>query len=870
MRSTRNSGTRVTAYLLVFTLCIAGCSTTKRSPAKASTGAAPAVMATPPPAPAPTAAPGPSAAPPQSAAAPAVTATNPDVVAPSPPPLTLTGGAPAVARAAEPPPPRVVDKLFPQPPALDRDVNFWIRVYTEIGTNAGFLHDQYNLGVVYETIQFEPDMSARTRERLVAAGRERIIAALKRVATSSGPLSPEEQHIKDMWGPGYSSARILSAVEDVRFQLGQADRFRDGLLRSGLWQEHIVQTLTDLGMPPELGVLPHVESSFNAAAYSKAGAAGLWQFMRSTGRRYMRIDSAVDDRMDPFRATEAAAQLLSFNYRLLGTWPLALTAYNHGAEGMRRAKEQVGTDDIVKIVRDYHSPSFGFASRNYYVSFLAALNVDRDPEKYFGPIRKEPEARFQEVTMPGFVTVSALTHALHMSADELRRLNPALLPACWEGRRRVPQGYVLRLPLSGPTWTTQLLAQRLSPTDLQARQTVPERRKVMKGETLASIAGDYGMKPGELARLNGLSARTRLRPGRFLRVPEASPVRVAAVHVDHPADHTTGAEAASAAATATAAAASSAPGSSEAASTSSAPPAVLASNSAPAPVSSAPEVSSAPALVAANAANAPNAATTALEGSSAPAVIAANTATSVPAAVPATAASPAAVVVAANTASSATSGPVAPNVEPETNAGGVSPQVAQAESEQDARAVAQDRPLAQTQPVSASQAEDLTPGLGPTSVVAADNADATDYSVAADDTIIVAATENLGMYAGWLDVNPGRLRTLNHLRGKAAVRIGHKLKLDFANSSHEKFESQRRDYHRQLQATYFASHRISGTETHRVRAGDSLWGLAHRFGDLPPWLLQQYNPDVDFDSLKARAQIVVPRVEDLGNPDGGN
>ena len=232
----------------------------------------------------------------------------------------------------------------------------------------------------------------------------------------------------------------MSAVEDVRFQLGQADRFREGLLRAGLWQQHIVETLANLGMPQELAVLPHVESSFNAAAYSKAGAAGLWQFMRSTGRRYMRIDSAVDDRMDPFRATEAAAQLLSFNYRLLGTWPLALTAYNHGAEGMRRAKDQVGSDDIVMILRNYHSPSFGFASRNYYVSFLAALTVDRNPEKYFGPIKREPEAKFREVTMPGFVTVSALTHALHISPADLRRLNPALLPACWSNARRVPQG----------------------------------------------------------------------------------------------------------------------------------------------------------------------------------------------------------------------------------------------------------------------------------------------------------------------------------------------------------------------------------------------------------------------------------------------
>jgi ribosomal protein L22 len=76
------------------------------------------------------------------------------------------------------------------------------------------------------------------------------------------------------------------------------------------------------------------DRSFNAAAYSKVGAAGLWQFMRSTGRRYMRVDDAVDERFDPYRSTEAAAQLLAYNYRVLGSWPLALTAYNHRAAGI--------------------------------------------------------------------------------------------------------------------------------------------------------------------------------------------------------------------------------------------------------------------------------------------------------------------------------------------------------------------------------------------------------------------------------------------------------------------------------------------------------------------------------------------------------
>ena len=159
-------------------------------------------------------------------------------------------------------------------------------------------------------------------------------------------------------------------------------------------------------------MLPHVESSFNAAAYSKVGAAGLWQFMRSTGRRYMRVDDAVDERLDPYRSTEAAAQLLAYNYRVLGSWPLALTAYNHGAAGMRRAKESVGTDDFVKINRTYNSRTFGFASRNFFPSFLAALTIDENPEKYFGALERRPEQKFREITMPAYVRLATLERAL--------------------------------------------------------------------------------------------------------------------------------------------------------------------------------------------------------------------------------------------------------------------------------------------------------------------------------------------------------------------------------------------------------------------------------------------------------------------------
>jgi len=624
-----------------------------------------------------------------------------------------------------------------RPAALEPDVQFWIRVYTQIDTNAGFLHDQYNLGVVYDTIHFAPDASQSAREHEVQEHRERTAAALRRIAAAGDePLSEEDQRIKAQWGAA-SPSRLREAVDDIRFQLGQADRFRAGLIRAGAWETHIAETLANRGLPAELAVLPHVESSFNPAARSKVGAAGLWQFMRSTGRRYMRIDNSVDDRLDPFRSTEAAAQLLGYNYRVLGTWPLALTAWNHGTAGMLRAKETLGTDDIVTIVRRYQSRTFGFASRNFYVSFLAALDIDHNPEKYFGAVPRQSEAKFQVVSVPGYVSMANLERVLGVRTDELRDLNPALLRPVWDGQLRVPRDYRLRLPAEAEQWTTEMLAHQLNPRELYAGQPQPKRYKVQAGDTLAGLADRYGVPIDALARMNRLRVSAALKVGRTISLPEGATAQVA--------------------------------------------------SAAPAP--------------------APSAA---------------------------------------------------------ADSGAVPAAVAQRESAEDAAAVATITVVAsREQPVSAAQAEALSPALGP----AADtqqSADPTDYSVGSEDSIRVAADETLGHYADWLGVSAQHLRDLNHMSMKKPVLVGHRLKLDFHKVSHDVFEQHRREYHQQLQAAYFAAHRISGTEIYIARPGDSLWTVTKRARQLPEWLLVQYNPDVDFSELRAGMQIVIPRVEEVG------
>ena len=753
------------------------------------------------------------------------------------------------------------DAIMPRPPQLERDVQFWIRVYSEVDTNGGFLHDQYNLAVVYQTLHFAPNTSPRERERIVDQARAHYAAALRRIAAAKdGPLSEDDQRIKDMWGAEGTPSRLLEATDDIRFQLGQADRFRQGLIRSGAWETHIAETLANLGLPAELAVLPHVESSFNSAAYSKVGAAGLWQFMRSTGRRYMRIDNAVDDRLDPFRSTEAAAQLLAYNYRILGTWPLALTAYNHGAAGVRHAKETLGTDDIVKIVRNYNGRTFGFASRNFYVSFLAALEVDRNPEKYFGPIEKQSEAKFQEVTVPAYVSVTSLERALKIDGGKLRALNPALLRSVWDGQRHVPKSYHLRLPIDGGKWTSEMLALRLSPSELFAGQPQPRRYRVKRGDTLASVAEEYGVSAEAIARLNRMRTSGRLRLGRTISLPEQIPTTVAAItpapQTPRPAPVTLGAPGAPPAAMPSAPTTSGV-STSPVAATESEGIYIVKRGESLADIAS--KVGSTegqllqlngirnrdfifegqqlalkpgiqlPAQQTASAAVADAGAASAVQGG---APIAANT------------------IVTAN-------GPVGTGAVPVT--------VAEEESKEDVAAATAEKKTHgradNPQPVSAAQAEEVSPSLGPAADDAQQSADPTDYSVTKDNTIVVATAETLGHYADWLHVSAARLRQLNKLGYGKPVIVGRKVHLDFHRVTHEEFEQKRREYHQTLQASYFASHRIVGTEVYIARRGDSMWTITQRFAQLPVWLIQQYNPDLDLVDLHPGTQIVMPRVE---------
>ncbi|MGH8314962.1 MAG: LysM peptidoglycan-binding domain-containing protein, partial [Steroidobacterales bacterium] len=701
------------------------------------------------------------------------------------------------------------DSPFVHPAELEPDIQFWTRIYTKVTTNGGLIHDDRYLGVVYEELTLNPADSPRQRQRRVEDIRDHYAAVLRRLITvPEANWNAEDKRVRALWPAQASSRDLAAAADHVRFQLGQSDRFREGLVRSGEWEAHIADTLATLGLPKEIAALPHVESSFNTAAYSKVGAAGMWQFMRYTGRRFMRIDAVVDERMDPFKSTVGAAQLLQYNYQLLGSWPLAITAYNHGAEGMRRAKATMGTDDIVTIVRKYQSRTFGFASRNFYVCFLAALDVDSNPDKYFGSVTRRPQVRSHTIVLDHYMPANAIEAAIGVDRGIMRMLNPSLLGSVWNGSRFVPRGFELRVPDSGAPFDAAAVLARVPAQQRYTVQRSDPTYRVRKGETLAAIARARGTSVQELARLNGLEPTQSLTRGQVLRLPQPSPIAVAAAQ--------------------------------------------------PAPEK--PELMEVYVVRRGDALSEiarrvgiPEAELMRINGMRDRDYLYEGQQLRVAAGTPAKPVTP--------------STPVTPT--PPTPTGVItvaqlpSPlpeDVVRSETVSEAEVARQQA----EQPVSAAQAAEIGPSLVPGGESTA-TADPSDYSVAADGTIMVQGAETLGHYADWLGVRAQRLRDLNNMRYRKPVVIGRRLKLDFSAVDAATFEQRRRAYQQALQETFFEQFRITGTETHTVKVGESLWTITQRRANLPIWLVRQYNPDVDFEDVRPGNRINIPLIAPSGS-----
>lgn len=428
------------------------------------------------------------------------------------------------------------EELFPRPPELEPDVAFWVTVFTDHDSDQGILHDTRNLAVIYERIDIPAKAPRAERQRHIQQRRDHYRGILQ--ALASGPrsgLTAEEARVLALWPDGVTREVLADAADSIRFQQGLADRFADGLKRAGRYRPHVHTELAKLGVPVELAALPHVESSYNPEARSHVGASGIWQFTRDTGRRFMRVDHVLDERNDPYIATIAAGKLLAYNYSITGNWPMAITAYNHGLAGARRAMREHGDTAYVEILREYRGRAFGFASRNFYVAFLAALQVDRDPDRYFPGLVPESPVDYAIISLDNYMSADALAAALGVNTRELATHNPALQASVWQGSKYVPKGFRIRLPAAA---IDAPIAELLAAVPVNARfdRQLPDLfHTINRGDTLSGIASEYGTSVSTLVALNSLSSSHRIRAGQRLRLPAAGPAPPVVAEVPPPA-----------------------------------------------------------------------------------------------------------------------------------------------------------------------------------------------------------------------------------------------------------------------------------------------------------------------------------------------
>ena len=415
--------------------------------------------------------------------------------------------------------------LFPRPPEIEKAVGFWTRIYSEVDSNSGFVHDSRELDIVYEVYRLPAHASPKRQHRIIQKRIRHFQQLLRRIAQKPDEkLSREEQRVKRLWGAEVSPSQIRSAAKRVRFQRGQSDRMLKGLKRAAAYEKRIRKILRDKGVPEQLAALPHVESSYNPKVKSKAGAAGLWQIMPATGRRYLRVNNVVDERLDPYKATTAAAQLLQHNYSVLKSWPLAITAYNHGLSGVRRAVRKTGTADIETIIKRYNGRAFKFASRNFYAAFLAAYDVSTSHQ---GRFKEQEEVNFPIVALNAYMPVAAIIDGLGVNEQELKDHNPDLGETVWRGEKYIPKSYRLRIPIKRDAMLLQIQVATLGIRAGQAKQVPDLLYRVQRGDNLSGIAQRHDTSIKTLMAMNNLRSRHRINIGQLLRIPQAEDVPAA-------------------------------------------------------------------------------------------------------------------------------------------------------------------------------------------------------------------------------------------------------------------------------------------------------------------------------------------------------
>lgn len=355
------------------------------------------------------------------------------------------------------------ESAFAVPKGLETNVAFWVDIYSKYTTDQGVLHDSEYIDLIYEVLDFT-HISARAdmnlykkehlRQKMVKDAKKRIATMLTKFETLKDPgeLSDNEKKIWNYFNDkiqGKKKFKEAASKSRLRFQLGQRDRIVQGIFFSGRYLEEFEGIFKEAGLPLELTRMVFVESSFNVMARSKVGASGLWQIMRYTAKPYKMINDAFDNRNHPTQATRLAAKLLRHNYQMLEAWPLAVTGYNHGPTGVLKLTKIHKTRELGEMAQATDKKKrLGFASRNFYASFMAILEVEKNAPKYFGTVQWSAPLNAVNISLTKPLKYADLLKWFDDDDHKAQIFNPQINSPVRKGKMALPKGAIVSIPQS--------------------------------------------------------------------------------------------------------------------------------------------------------------------------------------------------------------------------------------------------------------------------------------------------------------------------------------------------------------------------------------------------------------------------------------
>lgn len=275
-----------------------------------------------------------------------------------------------------------------------KDVKFWERIFSKYSSTQCVFHDSEDLTINYDVKNLPK--SRISRRAVIKKHHKKIKKALIHLAKHKS-MAKDSFHLKIKKALPKSlrtKAGYLKVSKRIRCQTGISDNFKVALKKSQRHLPHIKKVAKRLGLPPDIVYLPHLESGFNNNARSKVGALGLWQLMSYKAREGgLRVDRRMDERKNIKKATKLALSEIKKYHEKTGAWGLALTSYNYGINGVMRAIKKYKTTHYPTIRRKHKTRIFGFASKNFYPSFLAVRNLAKKYENDLAKKRRDTRQR---------------------------------------------------------------------------------------------------------------------------------------------------------------------------------------------------------------------------------------------------------------------------------------------------------------------------------------------------------------------------------------------------------------------------------------------------------------------------------------------